>query len=143
MPSTGASLRSFPDTNKCLYHHATIERALVIGVMTTAGPGHKMPSMPVETKLEQHAEGVVLPVRAHAGARRSELRGGQDGVLRVSVTQAPEKGKANKAIVELLAHELGLKKSQIELIAGETSPQKRFLIRDVSLDELARRLVLP
>ena len=68
------------------------------------------------------------------------MRCGQDGVLRVSVTQVPEKGKANKAIVELLARELNVKKSQIMLIAGETSSQKRFLIRGISSDELANRL---
>lgn len=91
-------------------------------------------------KLEHHAAGVVLPVRAHAGARRNELRIAEDGILRVSVTQAPEKGKANKAIVELLSRKLGLKKSQVELIAGDTTQQKRFLLRDISVEEVARRL---
>lgn len=96
--------------------------------------------MAAQINLEANADGIVLPVRAHAGARRSELRAGAEGTLRVSVTQAPEKGKANKAIVELLAGELDLKKPQIELIAGQTVAQKRFLIRGVSLEELAHRL---
>ena len=90
--------------------------------------------------LEPHAEGTVLPVRAHPAARRNEIRGQQNGMLRVSVTQAPEKGKANKAIVALLAKGLRLRKSQLELIAGETSPQKRFLVRDVAPEELTRRI---
>ncbi len=87
-------------------------------------------------ELQPHAEGMILPVRAQPGARRNEIRGEQDGMLKVSVTQAPEKGKANKAIIALLSKSLGLRKSQIELIAGETSKQKRFLIRDVETDEL-------
>jgi uncharacterized protein len=90
--------------------------------------------------LEPHADGTILPVRAHPGARRNEIRGEQDGMLKVSVTQAPEKGKANKAVIELLAKKLGLKKSQIELVAGETSHQKRFLIRGIKADELAARV---
>ena len=90
--------------------------------------------------LEPHADGTILPVRAHPGARRNEIRGVQDGMLKVSVTQAPEKGKANKAVIELLAKKLGLKKSQIELIAGETSHQKRFLVRGIKPDELADRV---
>jgi len=90
--------------------------------------------------LEPHPEGTVLPVRAHAGARKNEVRGEHAGMLKVSVTQAPEKGKANKAIVALLAARLGLKRSAIELIAGETSPQKRFLVRDVDRDTLAERI---
>jgi len=90
--------------------------------------------------LQSHAEGTILPVRAQPGARRNELRGDQDGMLKVSVTQSPEKGKANKAIVELLAKSLGLKKSQLELLSGETSHQKRFLVRGVTPTELAAKI---
>jgi uncharacterized protein (TIGR00251 family) len=90
--------------------------------------------------LEAHHDGTILPVRAHPGARRNEIRGQQDGMLKVSVTQAPEKGKANKALVEVLSKSLGLKKSQLELLSGETSPQKRFLVRGVSPDELQKRI---
>lgn len=81
-----------------------------------------------------------MPVRAQPGARRNELRGVQDGMLKVCVTQAPEKGKANKAVAELLSKTLGLKKSQVELLAGETSHQKRFLVRDITPHELAERI---
>ena len=91
-------------------------------------------------ELEPHAEGVVLPVRAQPGARRNEIRGEQDGALKVCVTQVPEKGKANKAIVALLSKSLGLRKSQIELIAGETARQKRFLVRDIETDELQTQI---
>jgi uncharacterized protein len=90
--------------------------------------------------LEPHADGTILSVCAHPGARRNEIRGVQDGMLKVSVTQAPEKGKANKAVVELLSKKLGVKKSQIELVAGETSHQKRFLVRGIRPDELAERI---
>ena len=81
-----------------------------------------------------------MPVRAQPGARRNEIRGLQDGVLKVCVTQAPEKGKANKAVAELLAKKLGLKKSQIELLSGETSHQKRFLVRGIGFQDLAARI---
>ncbi|HUT89132.1 MAG TPA: DUF167 domain-containing protein [Thermoguttaceae bacterium] len=90
--------------------------------------------------LEPHPEGAILPVRAHAGARRNEIRGEQNGMLRVSVTQAPEKGKANKALIAVLSQGLSLKKSQIELISGATSPQKRFLVREVTTDQLQERI---
>jgi hypothetical protein len=90
--------------------------------------------------LEPHAEGSILPVRAHPGARRNEIRGEHDGALRVAVTQAPEKGKANKAIAELLAKELAVRKSQVELVSGETAGQKRFLVRGLGPDELSARL---
>ncbi len=90
--------------------------------------------------LEPHADGTILPVRAQPGARRNEIRGVQDGQLKVCVTQSPERGKANKALIELLSKSLRLKKSQIELLSGETSHQKRFLVRGVTPDELTARI---
>jgi uncharacterized protein len=90
--------------------------------------------------LEPHADGVIIPVRAQPGSRKNELRGEHEGMLKVCVTQAPEKGKANKAIAEFLAKSLGLKKSQVELLAGETSHHKKFLVRGTTIDELAAKL---
>lgn len=94
--------------------------------------------------LEAHANGVVLPVRAHAGARKNAILGIREGMLRVAVTAAPEKGKANQAIVALLSRELGVPKSAIKILAGETSPRKRFLIvggtADAIRESIARRL---
>jgi len=86
--------------------------------------------------LQPHPEGTVLPVRAQPGARKDEVRGVRDGMLKVSVTQAPERGKANKAIAALLAKALGLRKSQIELLSGQTSTRKRFLIRQTAPEAL-------
>ena len=90
--------------------------------------------------LTEHAEGWVLPVRASAGARGAGIRGEQGGHLKVAVTQVAERGKANEALVEGIAEALGLKRSQVELIAGLTQREKRFLIRGVTHDELAERI---
>ena len=94
----------------------------------------------MSVQLEVHPHGVVLPVRAQPGAKRNGLRGAQAGMLKVTVTQIAEKGKANAAIVEVLCDTLGLRKSQVTLIAGETAQQKRFLIRDVTLDGLKQQI---
>jgi uncharacterized protein (TIGR00251 family) len=90
--------------------------------------------------LESHAAGTIVPVRAQPGARRNELRGEQDGALKVCVTQVAEKGKANKALIAVLCDTLDLRKSQVELLAGETGHQKRFLIRGLTPAELAARI---
>jgi len=86
--------------------------------------------------LTHHRRGVVLPVRAQAGARRSGILGTHDGMLRVAVTAAREKGRANQAIVAVLSDALGVPKSAIELVSGATSSQKRFLIVGGDADEL-------
>ena len=90
--------------------------------------------------LDEHAEGVILPVRAQPGARRNTLRGIEQGMLKVAVTQAPEKGKANRAIIETISKSLGLRKSQFELLQGETSRRKRFLVRRITRKELFSRI---
>jgi uncharacterized protein (TIGR00251 family) len=88
-------------------------------------------------ELTEHPEGVILPVRAQPGAKTNAVRGEQGGALKVSVTQVAEKGKANDALVEVLAEVLDLKRSQIELLAGQTHREKKFLIRGVTRDELS------
>ena len=58
----------------------------------------------------------------------------------VAVTAPPEDGKANKALVEMVREALGLKRSQVELLSGQTSQDKRFLIRGLVATELQARL---
>ena len=90
--------------------------------------------------LKRHADGVLLPVRARPGAKRSAITGAQGGMLKVAVTAAPEKGKANQAIIELLCETLSLARSQVALRTGQGSRSKQFLVRGLTSDELARRI---
>jgi hypothetical protein len=91
-------------------------------------------------ELQQTSDGVILPVQAQPGARKNGITGVHAGRLKVAVTQAPEKGKANKALVKLLAEALMIKRSQIALLAGETSHHKKFLIAGIDRATLERRL---
>ncbi len=91
-------------------------------------------------QLEQTAAGIVLPVKAQPGARRNGAVGEHAGALKVAVTQVPEKGRANEAIIELLADLLGLKRNQLRLDSGATSSRKRFVVTGVSLEELRERI---
>jgi uncharacterized protein YggU (UPF0235/DUF167 family) len=93
-----------------------------------------------ELLLEEHPQGAILPVRARAGGRSSMIQGVHAGELRISVTQVPEKGKANKVLTEILSAALGIPKSRIELISGQSNPRKRFLVHGLTPSELARRL---
>lgn len=86
--------------------------------------------------LIQTDSGIVLPVKAQAGARINAVTGEHDGMLKVSVTQAPEKGKANKALAKTIAQQLGLKKSQVCIVSGMTSSMKSFLVSGIELDQL-------
>ena len=90
--------------------------------------------------IKDHAEGCVLPVRAQPGAKKAAVVGERGGALKIAVTAPPEAGRANDALIEALRDTLGLKRSQIELISGQTSRDKKFLIRGVVKADLERRL---
>ncbi|MBT4866111.1 MAG: YggU family protein [Planctomycetaceae bacterium] len=91
-------------------------------------------------ELEAVADGVILPLQAQPKARKNGIIGLHAGRLKVAVTAAPENGKANKAIIKVLADALGVRKSQLSIVAGETSPRKKCHVSGISLDELHRRI---
>ena len=66
----------------------------------------------------------MIPLKVKAAAGRETVGGEHDGALRVCVCAAPEKGKANRAVLEAVAGALGLAKSEVRLVSGETSPKK-------------------
>jgi len=84
--------------------------------------------------LKVHRETVGLKVRVQPKASRDAILGEHNGALKVAVTAAPEKGKANKAVVELLARALRVPKSNVTLVAGAASRVKTFSIAGASRD---------
>lgn len=91
-------------------------------------------------KVEPWGDGASFLVKAHAGSRRDGAAGVHDGMLKVEVTTAPEKGKANRAIAKLLARELGVAVADIELLSGDTNPKKRFGVRGMTAETLREKL---
>jgi uncharacterized protein (TIGR00251 family) len=91
-------------------------------------------------ELKQTGDGVIVPVRAQAGARTNGIVGVHDRRLKVAVTQAPEKGKANEALRRTIAEGLGLKPAQVTLVAGATSTHKQFLLTGIALDEVRMKI---
>ena len=79
---------------------------------------------------------IVLRVKAVPGASRESIAGMLGDRLKVRISAAPEGGKANKAIIRLLAKSLGIKPAQIELISGHTNPEKRFEFRGLSHQQI-------
>jgi len=90
--------------------------------------------------LQPHAEGLILPVRAQPGARKNAALGEQNGALKLAVNAPADAGRANKALLELLRELLGVKPSQLELLQGGKSRDKKFLIRGVPRAELEERI---
>jgi uncharacterized protein len=70
-----------------------------------------------------------LRVKVIPKSSKTELAGYlPDGTWKVKVTAAPEKGKANRALLQFLAEHLGISKSRIHITSGETSQLKRIRV---------------
>jgi hypothetical protein len=91
--------------------------------------------------IHETSTSLILNVKVKRFARETGVLGEKDGWLEVGVSEPPEKGKANKALVAFLAKQLRLAKSEIEIIRGAASPRKvvRFP-KAMSCVEAARRL---
>lgn len=85
----------------------------------------------------------ALTVRVTPGARESAITSWRDGVLRLKVREKAEKGRANDAVVRLLAKALDVPPSAVTLKRGATSREKQFDIDGLTGDDMRRRLGAP
>ena len=79
-------------------------------------------------EITEDESGVTIPLRVQPKASSDRITGEHDGSLKVSVTAPPESGKANQAVVKLIAKALKLSKSSITIVAGQTSREKKIHI---------------
>ena len=82
----------------------------------------------------------LLDLKVSPKASRNAVTGYMGEVLKVSVTAAPEKGKANRAVEELLAEALGLPLSAVRVVAGHTAKTKRVEITGLAEATLRQQL---
>ena len=85
-----------------------------------------------DLKITEAGGVVTLTVKVVPGSSKTALAGVLDGMLKVKVAAAPEKGKANECLIEFLAKSLGTKKNAIAIASGQTSPVKQVQISSVS-----------
>lgn len=83
--------------------------------------------------------GVLIAVKAVPGAKRDEIVGRLGDRLKIRVSAPPEGGKANKAICELVARELGIRAQDVEVVRGTSSPEKTLRVRGVRAEDLKSR----
>jgi uncharacterized protein (TIGR00251 family) len=84
-----------------------------------------------------------LRLRVSPGASRSEIVGRHGEAWKARVTAPPESGKANDALVELLASTLGVSRSGVEIVAGHGSRDKTVVVRGLDGDDVDARLAAP
>ena len=84
---------------------------------------------------------VRLQVRVHPGAQRPGLVGRlADGSLKVAVAEAPEGGRANRAVEALVAGVLSLRRTQVKVVGGAAARLKQIEIEGLGAAEVECRI---
>jgi len=89
--------------------------------------------------LEQNNQ-VRFAVKVVPGASRTRIMGLLGDALKVGVAAAAEKGKANKAVIRLLADVIEVSPNEIAIVAGAANPHKQIVIKGLSAKMLKERL---
>ena len=94
--------------------------------------------------LREVVGGVTLAVRAQPGAKKTAVIGvygeGHAAQLKIAVQAPPVEGRANEALIAFLAEKFGIPKRSVELVSGELSRSKVFLIRGISAQQAGSTL---
>ncbi|ADJ25617.1 protein of unknown function DUF167 [Dehalogenimonas lykanthroporepellens BL-DC-9] len=91
-------------------------------------------------KPADSAKNAVIALKVQPGSGRNEITDTAAEIIRVRVTAAPEHGKANRAVAELLAERLGLPKSRVTIVRGLTSRRKVAAVAGLSEAEVREKL---
>ena len=81
----------------------------------------------------------TIAVRASPSGSKDEVVGLRNGALHLRVTAPAHEGKANAALMELLARALRVPKGSLRIVRGHSSRQKVVAVRNLSHDEIAQR----
>ena len=82
----------------------------------------------------------MLHVKVVPGSSRDRISGRLGNALKLQVSAPPERGKANDAVTALIAATLGLPRSAVQIVRGESQPRKLLRINGIEQSELDRRL---
>jgi uncharacterized protein (TIGR00251 family) len=92
-------------------------------------------------KITEVKGGVTFPVRVVPRASKNEIAGVHGDALKVRLTAPPVEGKANETLIVFLAQRLGVRKSQVEIVAGAASRRKMIRVMGVSPQEVEQHLL--
>jgi uncharacterized protein (TIGR00251 family) len=82
-----------------------------------------------------------LAVKVTPNAGRNEISGVKNGVLLVKIAAPPDKGKANKELIDFLSDRLGVRKSAVTIVRGETGRNKIIDVEGMNQADALKRLL--
>lgn len=92
--------------------------------------------------IEEVEGKVVFTAKIVPGSSKTCLAGLLESMIKVKVAAPPEKGKANKCLIDYLSRLLGVRKNAISIVSGQTSPVKQVSVTGISAPELLDKLGL-
>lgn len=92
--------------------------------------------------LRRSSESISLAVHVHPGAKRTEVAGVYGDALRIRLAAPAIDGRANTALCEFVAQQLGVAKSAVEVKCGRTSRRKLVTVVGGPPDSAARLLAV-
>jgi uncharacterized protein (TIGR00251 family) len=91
-------------------------------------------------EFREAADGVIFTAKVVPGSSKTVICGLLDGMLKVKVLPPPEKGKANQALCQFLAKQLGVKRNAVSIVSGHSQPIKTIRVSGISARTLSERL---
>ncbi len=82
-----------------------------------------------------------LTVKVVPGSSRDQIVGWLGDALKIKVIAPPEKGKANEAVIDLLAEALGVSTDDIEVVSGQSSPSKVIAVTGMDDEAIKKALI--
>jgi uncharacterized protein (TIGR00251 family) len=96
---------------------------------------------PIDAALSDDGpRGVRLLVHAQPGARKAQVHGMHGGRLKIAVVAPPVDGKANAALIAIMAEWLGRPKRSVQIVAGDKSRDKTLYVEGVTLEFVKKTL---
>ena len=83
---------------------------------------------------------IRLSIKVQPGSSKNRVLGETGGEWKIAVTAPPVDGRANAAVIKLLAEWLGVSRSAVQIVKGETSRRKIVEIEGITMEAASQRL---
>jgi len=93
-----------------------------------------------DLKITQTPDGIIFQVKVVPAGSKTSIEGIYGDMLKVKLSAAPEKGKANEALIEFLAEKLGVKRKFVKIVSGLTSKVKQVAVEQMTQQDFLDKL---